>query len=46
MVEPEMRLEEARQRALIITERIRQRSDLTARRVIEEFADPHYSPGS
>ena len=40
MVEPEMRLEEARQRALIITERIRQRSDLTARRVIEEFAAP------
>ena len=40
MVEPEMRLEEARQRALIITERIRQRSDLTARRIIEEFATP------
>ena len=40
MVEREMRLEEARQRALIISQRIRQRSDLAARRSIEEFADP------
>ena len=40
MVEREMRLEEARQRALIISERIRQRSDLAARRAIEEFAEP------
>ena len=42
MVEPEMHLhlEEARQRALIISERIRERSDLAARRVIEEFAEP------
>ena len=38
MVEREMRLEEARQRALIISERIRQRSDLAARRAIEGFA--------
>ena len=40
MVEQEMRLEEARQRALLISDRIHQRSDLTARRVIEEFAAP------
>ena len=38
MVEREMRLEQARQRALIISERIRERSDLTARRTIQEFA--------
>ena len=37
MVERETRLEEARQRALIISERIRERSDLIARRAIEEF---------
>ena len=40
MVEPEIRLEEARQRALIISGRIRERSDLTARRAIEEYAPP------
>ena len=40
MVEREMSLEEARQRALIISERIRERSDLTARRTIEEFSAP------
>ena len=40
MVEPEVRLEEARQRALIISERIRVRSDLAARRAIEEFVEP------
>ena len=39
MVEREMRLEEARQRALIISDRIRERADLAARRAIEEFAD-------
>ena len=39
MVEREMRLEDARQRALIISERIRERADLAARRAIEEFAD-------
>lgn len=38
MVNREMRLEEARQRALIISDRIRERSDLAARRAIEEFA--------
>lgn len=37
MVEQGMRLEEARQRALIISHRIRGRSDLAARRTIEEF---------
>ena len=39
MVEREIRFEEARQRALIISQRIRERSDLAARRTIEEFAD-------
>ncbi len=37
MVEREARLDEARQRALIISERIRQRSDVEARRLIEAF---------
>ena len=40
MVEHEMRLEEARQRALIISQRIRERSDLAARRIVENFGDP------
>ena len=40
MVESEMRLEAARQRALIITERIRERADLAARRTIEGYEDP------
>ena len=40
MVERGIRLEEARQRALIISERIRERSDLAARRAIEEFDSP------
>ena len=40
MVEREIRLEEARQRALIISDRIRERSDLAARRIIEGFATP------
>ena len=38
MVEREMRLEEARQRALIISGRVRERSDLAARRTIKNFA--------
>ncbi len=38
MVERDMRLEEARQRALIITDRVRERSDLAARRAIQQYA--------
>ncbi len=37
MVEREGRLREARQRALIISERVRRRSDIEARRLIEAF---------
>ena len=37
MVEREARLDEARQRALLISERIRQRSDVEALRLIEAF---------
>ena len=40
MVDREARLEEARQRALIITEHIRERSDLEARQIIGGFAEP------
>ena len=40
MVEREARLEEARQRALIISEHIRGRSDLEARRTIGNFTEP------
>ena len=40
MVEHEMRLEEARQRALIISQRIRERTDLTARQIVEDYGDP------
>ena len=40
MVEREIRLEEARQRALIISDRILERSDLAARRIIEGFSAP------
>ena len=39
MAEQEMRLEEARQRALIISERIHRRADLGARRMIEHFGN-------
>ena len=38
MLEPESRLEEARQRALLISQRIRERSDLAARQTIIDFA--------
>ena len=37
MLEPEARLEEARQRALLISQRIRERSDLEARQTIIDF---------
>ena len=40
MVEHEMRLEEARQRALIISQRIRERADLGARQIVEDYGDP------
>ena len=40
MVDREAPLEEARQRALIITEHIRERSDLEARQIIGGFAEP------
>ena len=40
MVEREARLEEARQRALIISEHIRGRSDLEARQTIGNFTEP------
>ena len=39
MVDREARLEESRQRALIISERLRRRSDLHARELIEGFSD-------
>lgn len=40
MVEREIRLEEARQRALLISQRIWERSDLAARQIAEDFVDP------
>lgn len=39
MVDQNMRLEESRQRALIISQRIRQRADLEARRLIDAFPE-------
>ena len=39
MVDREARLDEARQRALLISERMRQRSDLEARQLISDFSE-------
>ena len=40
MVELDIRLEEARQRALLISQRIRQRADLAARQIVENYGVP------